>query len=585
MDPPPQTGYLEFPAGPQTRIYADPVAIIVAHTVGEVAGALARVEARVGEGYQAAGYVAYEAAPAFDSVFQTHALHDLPLLWFGIYEAYRIEDTAVGVSGSVPEALNWRPDLDRASYDRAVGKIRERIAAGDSYQVNFTFPTSAHFTGGGLAWFRERQRAQQSAYSAYLDLGTHEILSLSPELFFALDGERVSSRPMKGTRPRGFSLVRDRQLADELYHSPKERAENLMIVDMLRNDLGRICATNSIRVPALFAIEQYPTVWQMTSTVTGQTAAGVPEIFRALFPCASVTGAPKIETMKIIRDLEERPRGVYCGAIGWWGPGRQAQFSVAIRTAVVDRRSGEAVYPVGSGITWDSVDAQEYEECRTKTAVLQHAVPDFSLITSLRLDEDGYFLLEAHLERLERSAAYFAYPFDRGAASEALQAYIASVAVRPAKVRVAVGRQGEISLTHDALPAPAPWRVGLALTPIDIDQPWVYHKTTQRACYDTARAARPDCNDVVLFNGAGFLTESTFANIVLETGGHWYTPELSQGLLDGVYRRHLLETGTIEERPLTLEDLDRAGQIHLINSVRQWIPVEWVPAPEAALEV
>lgn len=275
MNPPSQTGYIAFPDERGTCVYADPIEIITARAIDEVIGALARVEARVEAGYHAAGYLAYEAAPAFDPAFQTHEFHELPLLWFGIYTGSRRTVAVEPPPHTALPAPTWNPSLDRDSYDRAIDRIRDHIAAGDTYQVNYTFPTSTAFSMNGRDWFQDRQRAQRGAYSAYLDLGSHEVLSLSPELFFALDGDTLTSRPMKGTRPRGLSVRQDSAMAEELHYSPKERAENLMIVDMLRNDLGRVCAINSIRVPSLFSIEQYPTVWQMTSTVSGQTKASV----------------------------------------------------------------------------------------------------------------------------------------------------------------------------------------------------------------------------------------------------------------------------------------------------------------------
>jgi para-aminobenzoate synthetase/4-amino-4-deoxychorismate lyase len=368
----------------------------------------------------------------------------------------------------------------------------------------------------------------------------------------------------------------DRAMAEALRNSSKERAENLMIVDMLRNDLGRVCAVNSIEVPELFSIERYPTVWQMTSTVTGHCEAPVPEIFAALFPCASVTGAPKIETMKIIRELEAGPRGVYCGAIGWWAPERQARFSVAIRTATVNREKGIARYAAGSGVTWDSDMEREYQECEQKTAVLYHTQPPFELLASLRLEPSGYFLLEEHLDRLADSAAYFGYAFAREKAHDALEAYRAQVERFPAKVRLLHDKHGNLKITDEPLPAPIPWKVGLARAPIDSQQPWTHHKTTRRECYDDARATRPDCTDVVLWTRDGQLTESTFANIVLRFGKKRYTPQLAAGLLPGVFRRHLLEAGEIEERILTVDDLGKADEIRLINSVRRWIEVEWI---------
>jgi para-aminobenzoate synthetase/4-amino-4-deoxychorismate lyase len=575
MNKAPAYGRILFPEGDTLRVYVSPIAEFCTARIDEVRSILAILEQQVIRGYHVAGYLSYEAAPAFDPAFQTHRPRELPLLWFGVYREPRYEALPTSAPLSQP-ALNWKPSLEKAAYGASLARIREHIAAGDTYQVNFTYPFEAHFDAEPEAWFLERLQAQQCRYAAYLDLGEQVIMSLSPELFFALDGDRITTRPMKGTRPRGMGSADDRAMAEALRNSSKERAENLMIVDMLRNDLGRVCAVNSIEVPELFSIERYPTVWQMTSTVTGHCEAPVPEIFAALFPCASVTGAPKIETMKIIRELEAGPRGVYCGAIGWWAPERQARFSVAIRTATVNREKGIARYAAGSGVTWDSDMEREYQECEQKTAVLYHTQPPFELLASLRLEPSGYFLLEEHLDRLADSAAYFGYAFAREKAHDALEAYRAQVERFPAKVRLLHDKHGNLKITDEPLPAPIPWKVGLARAPIDSQQPWTHHKTTRRECYDDARATRPDCTDVVLWTRDGQLTESTFANIVLRFGKKRYTPQLAAGLLPGVFRRHLLEAGEIEERILTVDDLGKADEIRLINSVRRWIEVEWI---------
>lgn len=557
------------------RVYTSPIAEFCTARLDEVPTILAILDQQVHRGYHIAGYLTYEAAPAFDSAFQTHAPRDLPLLWFGVYRDPQFEPLSP-ITGVPQSALNWKPSLDKTAYGESLARIREHIGAGDTYQVNFTYPLDVCFDAEPEAWFLERLQAQQCRYAAYLDLGDHVLMSLSPELFFELDGDLIITRPMKGTRPRGFGSARDRALADALRNSPKERAENLMIVDMLRNDLGRICDVNSIAVSELFSIERYPTVWQMTSTVAGRCNAPVPDIFKALFPCASVTGAPKIETMKIIQELEAGPRGIYCGAIGWWAPERQARFSVAIRTATLDRTTGRASYGAGSGITWDSEVDREYQECVHKTAVLHHVQPPFELLASLRLEASGYYLIEEHLDRLTDSAAYFGYSLDQNVVRDALEGYRAQVERFPAKVRLLSDRRGNLQITDELLPEPKPWKVGLARTPIESQQPWTHHKTTRRACYDAARATRPDCTDVILWTRDGQLTESTYANIVLRFGEKRFTPPLESGLLPGVFRRHLLEAGEIEERALTVEDLEKADEILLINSVRRWIAVDWI---------
>jgi len=354
-----------------------------------------------------------------------------------------------------------------------------------------------------------------------------------------------------------------------------------MIVDMLRNDLGRIADTGSVEVDGLFEVERYPTLWQMTSTVRARTSAGVPEIFRALFPCASVTGAPKIRTMEIINELEAYPRGAYCGAIGWWGPGRRARFSVGIRTVTANRETGEAVYSVGSGITWDSLTDAEHDECRLKSKILTNSEPDFELIETIAWN-DGYELFEEHLERLGASLRYFGF---RGSLHPVRQrlADTARGLNGPTKVRVRVDRKGEVRIATHPLPKASVLRVGLATDPVDPNNRFLYHKTTNREMYEQARRTRPDLDDVILWNAAGEITETTIANVVVRFDGHWFTPPVASGLLPGVLRGALLREGEIAERVLHVADLDRAEEIRLINSVRGWMRIEWVPDRPASL--
>jgi para-aminobenzoate synthetase/4-amino-4-deoxychorismate lyase len=376
---------------------------------------------------------------------------------------------------------------------------------------------------------------------------------------------------MKGTRPRGRWPEEDEALAAQLPASPKERAENLMIVDLLRNDAGRVAVPGSVRVERMFEVERYDTVHQMTSTIRARTRPGITlsGLFGALFPCGSVTGAPKVRTMEIIRDLETAPRGVYCGAIGMASPG-EAMFSVAIRTVVVDRAAGTAQLGVGSGVTWDARADEEYRECLGKAAFAHGDVPrDFDLIETLRWDPGtGFFLLDGHLWRLEQSARRFGFAYDRRSAVEALQRVSAS---EPLRVRMTLARDGTVQVGLAPLPLERRLpRVGVAADPVDSRDPLLFHKTTRRELYDTRRASREDCDDVLLVNERGELTESTIANLVVGLGGELVTPPLSSGLLPGVFRAELLRRGEITERTLTPGDLRAADGVWLVSSVRQW---------------
>jgi para-aminobenzoate synthetase/4-amino-4-deoxychorismate lyase len=352
-----------------------------------------------------------------------------------------------------------------------------------------------------------------------------------------------------------------------------------MIADMVRNDLGRVAQPGSVEVQQPFAIEKYPTVFQMTSTVRCRSDAGLAEMMRATFPCASVTGAPKVRTMQIIRELEDTPRGVYTGAVGFWGPGRRGRFNVAIRTAVVDKARGSAEYGVGGGIVWDSDPAGEYAECQAKAALLADRRPAFELLETLRYEPaGGYVLLEEHLARLGRSAEYFDFAMNPQAVRARLMELAATLAA-PSRVRLRVERRGTVSL--EAAPAPPwcpprPWRVRLARSPVCSDDVFLYHKTTHRRVYEEAFALRDGCDDVLLWNDRRELTETTLANIVLELDGRRVTPPVASGLLGGVFRADLLRRGEVVEQVCSLEDLARCGRIWAVNSVRGWIDVELV---------
>jgi para-aminobenzoate synthetase/4-amino-4-deoxychorismate lyase len=416
---------------------------------------------------------------------------------------------------------------------------------------------------------------QQTPFCAWLDIGTHRILSASPELFFALEGNLLTMKPMKGTAPRRPRMDDDQRQQELLATSAKDRAENLMIVDLVRNDLATIAETGSVEVPVLFAVETYPTVHQMTSTVTAviRPQVGLTDIFRALFPCGSVTGAPKRRTMEIIRELEGQPRGVYCGAIGYVSPGRDAVFSVAIRTVVVDAATGEAELGIGSGITWDSDAAGELRECLDKSAFLTRDSSGFSLIESLRSDRDGYLLLERHLRRLADSADYFGFRLDADDLRKRLLELDRGLS-GVQKVRLLLAADGGITLEaldiaetdRTSLPA----LLAVSAQRVDSSDTFLYHKTTRRTLYDKQLRAHPGCYDVIFLNKRDEVTEGCFNSIIISLNGELLTPALECGLLPGVLRGELLEVGAVREAVLTLNDLRAADTIWLVNSVRGW---------------
>jgi para-aminobenzoate synthetase / 4-amino-4-deoxychorismate lyase len=545
--------------------------ILTAHTLEEVVPALSAVEEAVARGAFAVGYVAYEAAAAFEPALAA-AAHSasLPLVWFAVYQARRPAEPLQAADASFTVGA-WHASRNPTAYARQLRRIREWIAAGDTYQVNYTLRLRTDFAGDARALYQQLLRAQPGAYCAYLDLGEHVLLSASPELFFRWSGEELELRPMKGTRRRGRFPAEDVRLARELLDSPKERAENLMIVDLLRNDAGRVARFGSVAVPRLFQLERYPTVHQLTSTIRARTRPGttLTELFRALFPSGSVTGAPKIRTMQIIAATEQEPRGVYTGAIGFAGPD-EAVFSVAIRTLVLDRRTGRLELGVGGGITFDSEADAEYAECLAKAAFVRQQT-DFQLLETLGYDPaTGFFLRDAHLSRLAASAEYFGFDCDLEAAGAELDRAAAPLTA-PAKLRLRLSATGELSVRAEPLAGEAqPVRVRVAPQPVDSAQPLLYHKTSWRAPYERRLAACPDCDDVLLVNERGELTESTIANLVVRLEGVYWTPPVASGLLPGVFRQKLLADGVLRERVLYPADLSRADSVYLINSVRGW---------------
>jgi para-aminobenzoate synthetase/4-amino-4-deoxychorismate lyase len=426
--------------------------------------------------------------------------------------------------------------------------------------------------------FLDLNEAQQATYGAYIDCGRYVICSASPELFFSMNGPHLISRPMKGTVSRGLTQSNDLLQMEWLKNSAKNQAENVMIVDMIRNDLGRISRLGTVDVSKLFELERYPTIWQMTSTVESRSDAPFSEILGSLFPCASITGAPKVSTMNIIASMENSPRGVYTGCIGYLTPDRQGQFNVAIRTAVIDRATGTAEYGVGGGIVWDSKSDEEYTECLTKSLILKERRPQFQLLeTMLWKPKSGYFLLEDHLKRLLDSATYFGYQVSILQIRRLLEQESSRFSKDPHKIRLLVDEEGQVNIESSPFileRRTRPLIVGLAKEPVQSQDLFFYHKTTNRQIYVQARAENPDWDDVIFWNERGEITESTIANVVIQLENDLVTPPIESGLLAGTYRNHLLEEGEIEERIIGLDDLHRCQALFLINSVRRWQSAE-----------
>lgn len=573
MEPVVRLDSLDPQRGPRSFRFAGLREVVRVEEEEDVLPALRVVEDAVAEGLHAVGFVAYEAAPAFDPALTVHRADPrIPLLWFALFER-RMEADPSELDGDDNASLSeLRPDVAEDDYADRIGRIRALITAGDTYQVNYTLRLRGAFHGSPLALYRRLCNAQQAAFCAYLDFGEGVVVSASPELFFRWGGGELELRPMKGTRPRGRWLEEDREHARELAMSSKDRAENLMIVDLLRNDAGRIAEFGSVRVERMFEVEPYPTVLQMTSTVRARTptATRLSDIFRALFPCGSITGAPKVRTSRIIAEMETSPRGIYTGAIGFVSPD-EAAFSVAIRTLVIDRAAGEAELGVGSGVTYDSTAPDEYRECLSKAAFVQHAPPPALLETFGWPPEAAFTQLDAHLARMASSAEYFGYPFDANALRRRLDPRFCQIPGEPRHVRVELSPNGEITVEHAAMPRwEEPVRLALARRHISSEHPFLYHKTVDRARYAAHDSVDVPHDQVLLVNERGELAETAIANLIVELDGALWTPHLDAGLLPGVLRGELLRAGAIRERVLFPADLERATGLWVINSLRGW---------------
>ena len=563
---------------------------LIATSLDEIPRLFTGIEAALNQGLYVAGFLSYECGAHFEprvlaSVAPAALPHDLPLAWFGVYESPTVFDHCGSpfeprVRASHSDELHRKTmglDIDPSHYAGRIERIKRYIEAGDTYQVNFTTGVSFPYSGAASALFSSLLENQPVAYGALLNLGDTQIVSASPELFFRLENGRITTQPMKGTAPRGKDVEEDATQANWLASDEKNRSENVMIVDLLRNDLGRICAPGSVQVEKLFAIERYRTLLQMTSTVSGELRPGLGfyEIFRALFPSGSIVGAPKVRTMQIIRELEggeleQRPRGIYTGAIGFISPERKAVFSVAIRTLTL--RGGIASMGVGSGIVYDSDAAAEYEECRLKAAFLTQRSPEFQLIETMLWDE-AYALLELHLDRLTASAEYFDFHCDREEVSGSLLNYASSLAIgTPHKVRLLLDSSGVIQLTSSPVEKSRELlSITLSQARVSSGDVYLRHKTTNRALYDRAysEAVAGRFDDALFLNERGEIAEGAIHNVFVDKDGRLLTPPLSAGVLPGVYRRHMLQTyPDAAEQTLTLDDIRSADGVYLCNSVR-----------------
>ena len=557
---------IDFRALGERYTFTQPIKELKTRDLSEVADLLAQVESYQEQGYYVVGYVSYEAAPAFEEKLAVHKAPLLAeyLLYFTVHD--RVETSPIPLTyEEIVLPSRWQEETSAENYEKAIAQIHHHLRQGDTYQVNYTVQLKQDLSANPFAIYNRMVVEQEAGYNAYVEHDEMAVISMSPELFFEQNDRELTTRPMKGTTQRGVTDQEDLAQASWLEQDPKNRSENMMIVDLLRNDMNRISEVGSEHVERLCQVEQYSTVWQMTSTIKSQLRPDVDlvEIFRSLFPCGSITGAPKIATMEIIKNLEPQPRGVYCGTIGLLLPNGRRIFNVAIRT--IQLHQEKAIYGVGGGITWDSTWESEYREVHQKAAVLYRKLARFQLITTGKISQKQLLFEDQHLERLTKASRYFSYPFDpeelRQKIEEECQACDSHQDYR---LRITLSKSGEMELSRQILSplSPSFCKAKLCLQEADLQQAFTYFKTTHRPHLSLGK------QESIYHNAAGELLETSIGNLVLKIAGKLYTPPIRLGILPGIYRQHLLETGQVEEKVLTVPDLDQAETIYGCNAVR-----------------
>ena len=557
---------IDFRALGERYTFTQPIKELKTRDLSEVADLLAQVESYQEQGYYVVGYVSYEAAPAFEEKLAVHKAPLLAeyLLYFTVHD--RVETSPIPLTyEEVDLPSKWREGTSAEDYEKAIAQIHHHLRQGDTYQVNYTVQLKQDLSANPFAIYNRMVVEQEAGYNAYVEHDEMAVISMSPELFFEQNDRELTTRPMKGTTKRGLTDDEDLKEAAWLEQDPKNRSENMMIVDLLRNDMNRISEVGSEHVERLCQVEQYSTVWQMTSTIKSQLREDVDlvAIFRSLFPCGSITGAPKIATMEIIKNLEPQPRGVYCGTIGLLLPNGRRIFNVAIRT--IQLHQEKAIYGVGGGITWDSTWESEYREVHQKAAVLYRKQARFQLITTGKISQKQLLFEDQHLERLIKASRYFSFPFDpedlRQKIEEECQVCDSHQDYR---LRISLSKSGEMELSRQILAplSPSFCKAKLCLQEADLNQSFTYFKTTHRPHLSLGEQEK------IYHNKSGELLETSIGNLVLRINGKLYTPPISLGILPGIYRQHLLETGQVEEKVLTVPDLDQAETIYGCNAVR-----------------
>ncbi len=573
-------------------LFVSPIDIITSHNLDKIKDVFAKLESYLNQGYYAAGFFSYEMGYGFENLYQTKKKnYKFPLIWLGIFkERIVLPPPLMGEEIDGGEGLgnyrikNLRLNVSKKEYLDSIGKIKKFIRAGETYQVNYTMKYKFDFSGSPYKFYQRLRNNQSVSYSAFIKADDFKILSFSPELFFRKKGDEILVKPMKGTMERGKNIKEDRIKRNKLKFDLKNNAENIMIVDLLRNDLGMVSATGTVKVPALFTVEKYETLFQMTSTVKSRLRKNLSlyELFSAIFPSGSVTGAPKIRTMQIIEELEKEERKVYTGAVGFFTPEKEAVFNVAIRTLLLEGKKAEM--GIGSGIVQDSDAVSEYEECKLKGEFLVNHRPEFQLIeTMLWSKKTGFFLLQEHLKRLKESAIYFNFHYDGKQIKNVLSE--TRKRLNPGffyKIRMLFDKSGAVSLAHQKLASSINRTATLKLIALSKHRTsskdiFLRHKTTHRKLYEQEykKYKKLGFYDVLFRNEKGEITEGSISNILIKKGKFYWTPPLNCGLLNGVYRRYLLsKKPNFREKVLTLDDLKNADKIYLVNSVRRMQQVD-----------
>jgi len=571
-------------------LFRHPLMIVSCRRLSDVHTSLSEIEQLLDIGYFAAGFFSYEAGFAFEEVLDGKVDRGFPLLWFGIYkEPVVFDHRKVRFLPEYPKEdyslENLKLSLTEKEYIDAVKDIKSYIEKGETYQVNYTFKQKFDFKGSITDFYLTLRDNQSVSYSALMRFGNRYIISLSPELFFRKKDRSITVKPMKGTANRGRSILEDRINRDRLRSCLKNRSENIMIVDLLRNDLGRVCTPKTIGPKRLFEIEGYESVLQMTSTVRGRLKPHVSlnHLFKAIFPSGSVTGAPKIRTMQLIDGLEKEPRRIYTGSIGFLAPKKDAVFNVAIRTALIDTKKGKGEMGIGSGVVYDSDPKREYEECKLKSQFLHKRDTNFSLIETMLWDaKRGFPLIEIHLQRLSESAAYFSFPYDTEKLLRQLRSLVNNFDIdQRYKVRLLLDYKGNFDIYSSVIePDISKKSARFSLKRIVSDDVFFFHKTTRRHLYDYEyrKVKEQGLYDLIFLNNRGEVTEGAISNVFIKKRGTYYTPPVECGLINGVYRRYLIQSRVfrIKEKVLYKKDLKTADAVFLTNAVRGMVKVELV---------